>query len=297
MNRFLEEILSRRRERVLSDARLTSAEILAGRVGRPGPPPDPAPAIRQSGGFVVAEVKKASPSRGLLAEGVDVPARARAYERGGAGAVSVLCEPDFFRGSRDDVAAAAQAVSVPVLCKDFVVDPYQLLQARADGARWVLLIARVLGPDLARFAGEALALGLEPLVEVHTGEEMESAVTSGARLVGVNARDLDTFHVDLAVVKALAPLCPPSCGCIAESGIRGPGDLMELRDAGAHGFLIGEALMRSDDPEGAIKSYRSALGLVASSRGCIDAFPSRGFTFPGGDSGVQMPRKGPQNDL
>ena len=297
MNRFLEVILSRRREWVLSDAREIPTEVLAGRVGRPGPPPDPAPAIRQSGGFFVAEVKKASPSRGLIAEGVDVSGRAKAYERGGAGAVSVLCEPEFFLGSRGDVAAGARAVSVPVLCKDFVVDPYQLLQARADGARWVLLIARVLGPELAPYVKEALALGLEPLVEVHTEAEMVSAATSGARLVGINARNLDTFQVDLGVVKALAPLCPPPCACIAESGIWGPEDLIALKDAGAHGFLIGETLMRSQDPEGTLRNYRSALGLPASSRGCFDAFQSRDLAIPGGDSGIDMPRRGPQNDL
>ena len=173
--------------------------------------------------------------------------------------MSVLCEPDFFLGSRDDVAAAARAVSVPVLCKDFVVDPYQLLQARVDGARWALLIARVLGADLAPFVREALALGLEPLVEVHTEEEMASAVASGARLVGINARDLDTFQVDLGVVKALAPLVPPSCACIAESGIRGAEDLLALRDAGAHGFLIGETLMREDDPEPLVRALAVCL--------------------------------------
>lgn len=238
-------------------------ERLAERWGRGEPPPDPAPEIRGSGGFFVAEVKRASPSKGVLAESVDVPGRARAYERGGAGAVSVLCEPEFFRGARGDVAAAAAAVSVPVLCKDFVVDPYQLLQAREDGARWVLLIARVLGPDLPAFVREALALGLEPLAEVHSEGEMDLAAGSGARIIGVNARDLDTFTVDLVVVKALARLCPGHCACIAESGIRTPADLLELREAGAHGFLIGETLMRSGDPEGTLRGYRRALGLVA----------------------------------
>jgi indole-3-glycerol phosphate synthase len=262
MHRFLEEILARRRESVFADARKIPADVLAEKVGITGPPADPAPAIRKSGGFLIAEVKKASPSKGLFAEGLDVAARARSYESGGAGAVSVLCEPDFFLGSRDDVAAAARAVSVPVLCKDFVVDPYQLLQARADGARWALLIARVLGPDLEAFVAEALALGLEPLVEVHTETEMESAVRSRARLLGINARDLETFHVDLGVVKALAPNCPRSCACIAESGIREPGDLLDLRDSGAHGFLIGETLMRSDDPEGTLRGYMQALGLL-----------------------------------
>jgi indole-3-glycerol phosphate synthase len=277
MHRFLEEILDRRRSRIRAQRRETPQEVLAATVGRPGPPPDPAPAIREQGGFFIAEVKRASPSKGLLATDVDVAERARDYERGGAGAVSVLCEPEFFQGSRKDVADAAAAISVPVLCKDFVVDPYQLLLARIDGARWVLLIVRVLGQDLGAFVKEALELGLEPLVETHTEEELGSAVAAGARLVGINARDLETFHVDLGRVKSLAPLCPARCACIAESGIRGVEDVRSLQKAGAHGFLIGESLMRSSDPARTLGEYRRALGFLA--RGGIVS--KGGSTGPG----------------
>ena len=257
MHRLLEAILENRRRLV--------REALAAGTG-PAPPGRGLP-LRDADlldvtPFVVAEVKRASPSRGALALEVDVASRARAYERGGAAAVSVLCEPDYFRGSREDVRRAARAVGVPVLCKDFVVDPAQLGWAKEDGASWVLLIARVLGGELKAYVDEARALGLDPLVEVHSEAEMGAALETEARLVGVNARDLDTFGVDLGVVERLAPLCPPDRVCVAESGIRGPGDIARLRDAGARGFLIGESLMRAADPERELRSYRKALGLA-----------------------------------
>ncbi|MFZ5984095.1 MAG: indole-3-glycerol-phosphate synthase [Acidobacteriota bacterium] len=221
-------------------------------------------AIQDLTPFLIAEVKRASPSRGAIAPEADAAERARRYEAGGAAAVSVLCEPERFGGSREDVRAAAAAVSVPVLCKDFVVDPVQLRWAREDGARWVLLIARVLGNDLRAFVQEALALGLEPLVEAHSEGEMEAALSTDARLVGVNARDLDTLAVDLSVVERLAPLCPPDRVCVAESGIRRPEDVRRLREAGARGFLVGESLMREERPERLLARFRSALGLNAS---------------------------------
>lgn len=261
MHKFMEEILHRRRERVRADEEALPADMLAANLAPATFPDDPAPVIRGSGGFFIAEVKRASPSKGPIAEGVDVAARARSYERGGAGAVSVLCEPEFFKGSTQDVADAAAAVTVPVLYKDFIVDPYQLLQASAAGARWVLLIARVLGEEIRPYTQWALTLGLEPLVEIHSEEEMAIAADSGARLIGINARDLDTFEVDLGLVRTLAPLCPGHCACIAESGIRTAVDLLALRAAGAHGFLIGETLMRAKDPESVLRGYRRALDL------------------------------------
>lgn len=259
MHRYLESILARRRERVEADRAGAPADLLEASLPIPRRGGDAADLVRRSGGFIVAEIKRASPSKGPFAETVDVPARARAYERGGAGALSVLCEPDFFKGSREDVREAARAVALPVLCKDFVVDPYQLLQARADGAAWVLLIARVLGNELPAFVREALRLGLEPLVEVHSEEDLRRSAGCGARLLGLNARDLDTFEVDLDAVKRLAGLLPEGCACIAESGIRDAADLLALRDAGAHGFLIGEALMRVEDPAALLTSFGRAL--------------------------------------
>jgi indole-3-glycerol phosphate synthase / phosphoribosylanthranilate isomerase len=257
VHRFLEDIIAHRRARIEDGKDILPSELLA--PGHQPAPPDPVPALRASGGFIVAEVKKASPSKGPIAPDVDPARQAGAYQRGGASAVSVLSEPDFFSGSREDVRAAAAAVKVPVLCKDFILDPVQLHAARSDGARWALLIARVLGAELRPMVQEAFRTGLEPLVEVHTEKELADAVACGARIVGINSRDLDTFEVDLGVIRRLAPMVPEPCACIAESGIGKVADLLSLRDSGAHGFLIGETLMRAQDPEGLLRGYLSAL--------------------------------------
>lgn len=260
MHRFLEEIITRRRSRIEEDMHLAEDGMLIPKCGIA--PADPVPALRESGGFLIAEVKRRSPSKGAIAPDADAAFLSRAYERGGAAAVSVLCEPDFFGGSRADVRSAAESVTVPVLCKDFILDPIQLQMARSDGARWVLLIARVLGPDLATMTREAFRAGLEPLVEAHSEREIADAISSGARLVGINARDLDTFEVDLERVKGLLPLCPSNCVFVAESGLRSAEDLRVLRDAGAHGFLMGETLMRSSDPEGLLRRLLGELHRV-----------------------------------
>jgi indole-3-glycerol phosphate synthase len=257
VHRFLEDILTRRRARIEDGKDVLPSELLAP-VHEPAPP-DPVPALRASGGFIVAEVKKASPSKGPIAPDADAARQAAAYERGGASAVSVLCEPEFFSGSREDVRAAATAVRVPVLCKDFILDPVQLHAARADGARWALLIARVLGGELRPMVREAFRTGLEPLVEIHTEKELADAVACGARLVGINSRDLDTFEVDLGVIRRLAPLVPGHCACVAESGIGSAADLISLKGSGAHGFLVGEALMRAGNPEALLRSYVDTL--------------------------------------
>jgi indole-3-glycerol phosphate synthase len=256
VHRFLEDIITRRRARIEEGRDVLPVEFLS---PHEPAPPDPVPSLRTSNGFIVAEVKKASPSKGPIAPDADPARQASAYERGGASAVSVLCEPDFFSGSRGDLRAAAAAVNIPVLCKDFILDPVQLHAARADGARWALLIARILGAELRPMVEEAFGIGLEPLVEVHTERELADAVASGSRLVGVNSRDLDTFEVDLAVIRRLAPLVPEHCACIAESGIGTTEDLLSLKDSGADGFLIGETLMRAQDPEGLVRSYVNAV--------------------------------------
>ena len=257
MHRFLEDILARRRARI-EDEKDCLPDTLLAPGDRPAPP-NPAQDLRNRGGFIVAEVKKASPSKGPIAQEANAATQARAYELGGAAAVSVLCEPDYFSGSREDVRSAASAVSLPILCKDFILDPVQLHVARADGARWALLIARVLGADLPYMVREALHTGLEPLVEVHSEKELAAAVVAGARLVGINARDLDSFEVDLGTVHRLAPLVPAHCVCIAESGIRDGRDMVALRASGAHGFLVGETLMRATDPAGLLKSWIEVL--------------------------------------
>jgi indole-3-glycerol phosphate synthase len=219
------------------------------------PPRDPMPAFRRAGSSVIAEVKRRSPSRGHLAEIHDPSALAAAYQRGGATAISVLTEQRRFGGSLDDLDAVRAAVTLPVLRKDFVVDPYQLLETRAHGADLVLLIVAALpGDELRSLYERALELGLTPLVEVHDEPEAERAVALGAPLVGVNARNLKTLEVDAATFGKVAPLLPEGVVTVAESGIATPDDVRRFVAEGADVVLVGEALVRDGDPEGAVRS-------------------------------------------
>lgn len=200
---------------------------------------------------VIAEIKRASPVKGLLREEFDPVALARAYTRGGAVAISVITEGEFFRGSPAFLPAVREATPLPLLRKDFIFDPYQIYESRALGADAVLLIASIL--DRARLAS-LLALtrelGMEALVEVHTEEELRRVLAAGARLVGINNRDLRSFRTDLHTTFALRRHIPdPEVTVVSESGIRTPEDLRRLAAAGVHAALIGEALMRAPDPE------------------------------------------------
>lgn len=206
---------------------------------------------------VIAEFKKASPSKGMINDGVDPGEIARQYQAGGAAAISVLTEEDHFKGKLDDLRAVKMAVSLPVLRKDFVFDPFQIYEAAAAGADAILLIAAMLDDgQLKRL--RALAedeLGLDALVEVHTIEELERVKRIGALLIGVNNRDLRTFDVSLDVSRHLISHAPENAIMIAESGLRMPDDLHELHGLGFSGFLIGEALMRSADPSAALRNF------------------------------------------
>jgi indole-3-glycerol phosphate synthase len=222
---------------------------------------DPMPSFRGAGSSVIAEVKRRSPSRGDLADIPDPAALAAAYERGGAAAISVLTEERRFGGRLADLVAVRAAVAVPVLRKDFVVEPYQLLETRASGADLVLLIVAALpGDTLVRLHDQARELGLTVLVEVHDESEAERAVALGATLVGVNARDLKTLEVDPATFGELAPLLPDDVVTVAESGIAGPDDVRRHVAEGADVVLVGEALVRDGDPEGAV---RALTGVTA----------------------------------
>jgi indole-3-glycerol phosphate synthase len=204
---------------------------------------------------VIAEIKRRSPSKGPLRPDVDPVAVARSYERAGAFAVSVLTEPDHFGGSLEDLQAVRETVSIPVLYKDFVVDPYQLLEARAHGADLVLLIVSLLVEEIPEYVARAGELGLEPLVEVHGPAELELALGSGARFVGINNRDLKTFRVDLAVSRELLPRIPAGVFAVSESGLTGPEDLDELSRLGSSAFLIGEALITAPEPGEALTRF------------------------------------------
>jgi len=201
---------------------------------------------------VIAECKRRSPSRGVLAAQYDPVAIARKYEAGGAAAISVLTEPTFFDGALAHLTAVREAVSVPVLRKDFVVDEYQLLEARAAGADAVLLIVAALAQsDLVRLQARAWELGLAALVEVHD-EELARAIGSGARLIGVNNRNLRTLTVDVGASDRLAAQMPANVVGVSESGLQTRGDLERLAAAGYRAFLIGERFMTDPDPARAI---------------------------------------------
>jgi indole-3-glycerol phosphate synthase len=220
---------------------------------------DPMPAFRSDGVSVIAEVKRRSPSKGDLAAIHDPAALAAAYEEGGAAAISVLTEQRRFGGSLEDLRQVRSAVAVPVLRKDFIVTSYQLLEARAAGADLVLLIVAALDQQgLRSLHEEARTLGLTPLVEVHDEREAELALAAGAELVGVNARDLRTLDVDPDTFVRVAPGIPEGVVTVAESGIGGPDDVARLAGAGADVVLVGETLVRGEDPAAAVAALASA---------------------------------------
>ncbi|MQA07012.1 MAG: indole-3-glycerol phosphate synthase TrpC [Pseudonocardiaceae bacterium] len=216
-------------------------------------PKDVAAALRSSGIGVIAEVKRRSPSMGELAD-IDDPAKlAVDYAEAGARVISVLTEQRRFGGSLDDLAAVRAAVDVPVLRKDFVISPYQVHEARWYGADMVLLIVAALEQNaLVSLLDRVESLGMTALVEVHTAEEADRALEAGATVIGINARDLHTLDVDRDVFGRLAPGLPMEVLKIAESGVRGPGDLMAYAGVGADAVLVGEGLVASEDPKQAV---------------------------------------------
>jgi indole-3-glycerol phosphate synthase len=204
---------------------------------------------------IIAEVKKASPSKGLLAAEFDPASISRSYEEGGAAALSVLTDEKHFLGSLSDLESARAAVRLPVLRKDFTIDPYHVHQAAAHGADATLLIAAILSErQLRDFRELAERYRMAALVEVHDEEELAPAVASGARLIGVNNRDLHTFEVNLGTALRLAETIPAGVVRVAESGIHSGGDIERLRAAGYQAFLVGEHLMKSGDPAAALRA-------------------------------------------
>jgi indole-3-glycerol phosphate synthase len=216
-------------------------------------------ALAAPGRHVIAECKRRSPSRGVLMPRYDPCAIARAYERGGAAAISVLTEPAFFDGSLEHLAGVRAAVGLPILRKDFILDEYQVLEARAAGADAVLLIMAALQPaELVSLLARAADLGLAALVEVHEEEEMRRALDCGARLVGVNNRNLRTLDVDVDASDRLAALIPREAIAVSESGLRSRAELDRLASLGYRAFLVGERFMTDPDPARAVSELVGA---------------------------------------
>jgi indole-3-glycerol phosphate synthase len=251
---ILDEILAVKRSEVA--AALGRAGELARKAAAAPPPRGFRRALMARGGAprIVAELKRRSPSKGEIRADFDPVAIARAYEAGGAAALSVLTDERFFGGSLAVLEAVRAATALPLLRKDFVIDPVQIDEARAAGADAVLLIVAALPrPELERLHAHAAGLGLDVLVEVHDEAELDAAKGVGADLIGINNRDLRSFVTDLAVTERLARRVPQGALVVAESGIFGPEDVARLQRAGAAAFLVGESLMREADPGRALR--------------------------------------------
>ena len=217
----------------------------------------------RSGPAVIAELKKASPSRGLIRAEFDAAKLATELEGAGAAALSVLTDAEFFQGSLQNLQLASGATKLPCLRKDFMVDEFQLLEARAHGADAVLLIVAALSPaEMNRLAVQASEYSLDVLCEVHDEREVQRAVDSGCELIGVNSRDLRTFQVDLETAFRLAELIPSNAVRVAESGIHSGADIVRLRAAGYHAFLIGESLMKAKAPGEALRELLAGEGSL-----------------------------------
>jgi indole-3-glycerol phosphate synthase len=254
---MLEPILESVRRRIGDVA--AAAEDLRARAAEMAPARDFAAALRPPGLAVIAEIKRRSPSVGPIDPELDPALRATAYETGGAAALSVLTEPAHFGGSLADLEAARRSVGVPVLRKDFVLHSSQVWEARAAGADAVLLIAAALGDrELDGLLATAREAGMAALVEVHTADEARRAAAAGASVVGVNNRDLTTFRVELATAERLRPQLPEGAVTVAESGVSTPEAAARMAAAGYDAVLVGEALVRSEDPAEQVRLLREA---------------------------------------
>ena len=258
----LSEIIGKKRERVASAKELVAFDVLRSQALAKRTSAKPhalRSALQRDGINIIAEFKRRSPSKGVIRKDADLVSIVRGYQAGGAVALSILTEEDYFDGALADLRAVKELVDLPVLRKDFVFDEYQIYESAAAGADAVLLIVAVLDDrelaSLRRVAEDEL--GIDALVEVHNSEEMNRAASCGAKIVGVNNRDLRTFAVSLETSLLLAPLAPRDSLLVSESGLKDGADLQRLKERGFHGFLIGESLMRARDPGAALRDLRT----------------------------------------
>lgn len=262
---ILNDLVASTRERLAARQSIVPASALWRRIRVAKPTRDFAQRLAGPGMAIIAEIKRASPSRGVLNRTLEPGSLAVRYAQGGAEALSVLTEETRFYGSLTDLILARQALDaagydLPILRKDFIVDPYQLLEARAAGADAVLLIAAVLeGEALASLYAQALDLGLTPLVEVHTREELERALALRPRVIGINNRNLGDFSISLETTRLLRPLVPPPCLVVSESGIHSPEEMRLLAAWGVNAVLIGESLVTAPDPTAHLRALKEAV--------------------------------------
>jgi indole-3-glycerol phosphate synthase len=254
---YLDRILASTRARVEAVRTSMTEEALEQRIASVEPPRGFAAALAGDAISVIAEIKRATPRTGPLDLDLDAARLASRYAAGGAAAVSVLTEPDHFMGSIEDLRAARGA-GLPVLRKDFVIDELQVLESRAEGADAVLVIVRILGDELPRLVASIAALGMDALVEVHDEAELERALDAGARVVGVNHRDLETFDVDPERTAKLAPLLPGGITLVALSGVSTRAEVEALARAGADAVLVGESVVTAEDPEAKVRELAGA---------------------------------------
>ena len=254
---YLEELLASTRARIEEARTKITEDALEQRMAAVARPCGFRAALEGDEVAVIAEIKRASPSKGPLGEGLDAAALARAYADGGAAAISVLTEPDRFAGSIEDLQAAIPA-GLPVLRKDFILDPFQIHEARAFGADAVLLIVRAVGDQLGSLMSATTALGMDALVEVFDEADLDRAVDVGAELIGINHRDLETFEVDPERTAKLAPRIPEGTVIVGLSGVSTRADVEALASDGAHAVLVGEALVTASDPAAKVRELRGA---------------------------------------
>ena len=251
---ILDEILAHKAGEVAERARARPVATMRSAAEAAPPPRGFAAALRDRRPGVIAEIKKASPSKGVIRPDFEPAGIARAYEAAGAACLSVLTDAHYFQGHDTFLAAARDVTALPALRKDFVVDAWQVFESRTLGADCILLIVAALDPGrLAEFDALARDLGMDVLVEAHDAAEVETALALGPTLLGINNRDLRTFETTLDTTLALLPAIPPEVTVVTESGIHSPGDVRRLRDAGVEAFLVGEAFMRADDPGAALE--------------------------------------------
>lgn len=256
---ILDEICETKREEIRRASLETPLALLEERIEEVPPPRDFRAALRQEGISLIAEIKRASPSKGVMLDGVDPYNLATLYEQAGARAISVLTDEKYFQGSLNDLVSVRRGVAVPCLRKEFILDPYQIIEARAHQADAILLIVRILDDkQLKEYREYSESLGMQVLVECHDAQEIERALNTGAHIIGINNRDLSDFSVDFNRTLELKKLVPGGNILVSESGIHTRADVKRLEDGGIDAILVGEALVTSSDIAGKIRDLLSA---------------------------------------